>query len=69
MDNKEKTEAQLMGRKIFNWVAGLAILLGLWWIGGYLLYINPDTTNFADLCHMCNAGCHQGDFNGCEITR
>lgn len=38
----------LMGRRIFNWVAGLAILLGLWWIGGYLLYINPDTTNFAD---------------------
>lgn len=36
------------GRRMFNWVAGLAILLALWWIGGYLLYINPDTTNFAD---------------------
>jgi len=48
MAKKEKTELQVMGRKIFNWVAGLAILLGLWWIGGYLLYINPDTTNFAD---------------------
>ncbi|TNF99803.1 MAG: ABC transporter permease [Gammaproteobacteria bacterium] len=39
---------QVMGRKLFNWAAGLAILLALWWIGGYLLYINPDTTNFAD---------------------
>ena len=35
-------------RRLTNWVAGLAILLALWWIGGYLLYINPDTTNFAD---------------------
>lgn len=33
---------------VFNWFAGLAILFTLWWIGGYLLYINPDTTNFAD---------------------
>jgi len=36
------------GRRVFNWVAGLAILFSLWWLGGYLLYINPDTTNFAD---------------------
>ena len=36
------------GRRLFNWVAGLTILFVLWWIGGYLLYINPDTTNFAD---------------------
>ena len=36
------------GRRVFNWVAGLAILFALWWLGGYLLYINPDTTNFAD---------------------
>lgn len=36
------------GRRMFNWVAGLGILFVLWWIGGYLLYINPDTTNFAD---------------------
>ena len=36
------------GKQIFNWFAGLAILLALWWLGGYLLYINPDTTNFAD---------------------
>lgn len=36
------------GRKAFNWVAGLAILFLLWWIGGYMLYLNPDTTHFAD---------------------
>lgn len=36
------------GKRFFNWFAGLAILFTLWWIGGYLLYINPDTTNFAD---------------------
>src|SRR5210317_361342 len=36
------------GKRLFNWFAGLAILFTLWWIGGYLLYINPDTTNFAD---------------------
>lgn len=36
------------GKRLFNWVAGLSILLALWWLGGYLLYINPDTTNFAD---------------------
>ena len=48
MGSKEKSNAYLMGRRVFNWVAGLAILLGFWWIGGYLLYINPDTTNFAD---------------------
>ncbi len=36
------------GRKLFNWFAGLAILFAFWWLGGYLLYINPDTTNFAD---------------------
>jgi NitT/TauT family transport system permease protein len=38
----------VMGRRVFNWAAGLAILLALWWLGGYMLYINPDTTNFAD---------------------
>ncbi len=36
------------GRGIFNWFLGLFILFSLWWLGGYLLYINPDTTNFAD---------------------
>ena len=36
------------GKQLFNWFAGLAILFTLWWLGGYLLYINPDTTNFAD---------------------
>ncbi|GMR08567.1 MAG: ABC transporter permease [Gammaproteobacteria bacterium] len=36
-----------LGRRAFNWLAGLAILLAFWWLGGYLIYINPDTTNFA----------------------
>ena len=36
------------GKRFFNWAAGLGILFSLWWLGGYLLYINPDTTNFAD---------------------
>ncbi len=39
---------QRKGRGIFNWFLGLFILFSLWWLGGYLLYINPDTTNFAD---------------------
>ncbi len=45
---KEITKLGKSRRKAFNWTAGLLILLALWWIGGYLLYINPDTTNFAD---------------------
>ncbi|MCK5335819.1 MAG: ABC transporter permease, partial [Gammaproteobacteria bacterium] len=36
------------GRSLFNWFLGLFILFCFWWLGGYLLYINPDTTNFAD---------------------
>jgi NitT/TauT family transport system permease protein len=39
---------KIVTHPIFNWVAGLLILWMLWWIGGYLLYINPDTANFAD---------------------
>ncbi len=37
-----------MGKSLFNWCAGLAILFVLWWFGGYLIEINPDTTNFKD---------------------
>ncbi len=40
--------AKSMGRSLFNWAAGLAILFVLWWIGGYLIEINPNTTNFKD---------------------
>lgn len=40
--------AKSMGKSLFNWVAGLAILFVLWWFGGYLIEINPDTTNFKD---------------------
>ncbi|MCP4090291.1 MAG: ABC transporter permease [Gammaproteobacteria bacterium] len=37
-----------LGRPIFNWFAGLAILFALWWLGGFYLESNPDTANFAD---------------------
>jgi len=39
---------KMKGRSFGNWFFGLFILFCLWWLGGYLLYINPDTTNFAD---------------------
>jgi NitT/TauT family transport system permease protein len=35
------------GRRLKNGVIGLAILLTLWWLGGYLIYLNPKTTHFA----------------------
>lgn len=38
----------IIRRSLFNFVLGLIILLALWWLGGYLIYINPDTTHFAD---------------------
>ena len=47
-DLQMKSRLQATGRRMFNWVAGLAILFALWWLGGYLIYINPNTTNFAD---------------------
>jgi NitT/TauT family transport system permease protein len=34
-------------RRLFYGVLGLAILLGLWWLGGFLLYLNPSTRTFA----------------------
>ena len=37
-----------LGLRLFNWVAGLTILFLLWWLGGYLIYLNPDTTHFSD---------------------
>lgn len=40
--------AKTVGKSLFNWFAGLAILFVLWWIGGYLIEINPNTTNFKD---------------------
>jgi NitT/TauT family transport system permease protein len=47
MDHNEGN-VKLLGRPLFNWAAGLAILFSLWWLGGYMLSINPDTENFAD---------------------
>ena len=41
-------KAKSLGKSLFNWAAGLAILFVLWWFGGYLIEINPDTTNFSD---------------------
>ena len=40
--------AKSMGKSLFNWAAGLGILFVFWWFGGYLIEINPDTTNFKD---------------------
>ncbi len=45
---QNSTVAKSMGKSLFNWVAGLAILFVLWWLGGYMIYINPNTTNFSD---------------------
>lgn len=36
------------GRGLTNFVGGLLILLVLWWIGGYLLSINPKTASFSE---------------------
>lgn len=40
--------ARDFGRGFFNWFAGLFILFCLWWLGGYWIEINPNTTNFKD---------------------
>ncbi len=46
----ESAQARLKaaGRSLFNWAAGLAILLAFWWLGGYLISINPDLSTFSD---------------------
>lgn len=36
-----------VGRRLFNFFAGIAILFALWGLGGYLLSINPTTQNFS----------------------
>jgi len=46
-ENATTSAAKSLGRSLFNWVAGLAILFCLWWIGGYFIFTNPDTTHFA----------------------
>ncbi len=37
-----------LGRRTFNWFAGLGILFSLWWFGAYLIRANPATRHFAD---------------------
>ncbi len=46
--NPEESLAKSFGTGLFYWAAGLFILFVLWWIGGYLIEINPNTTNFKD---------------------
>lgn len=46
--NPEESIAKSFGTSLFYWAAGLFILFVLWWIGGYLIEINPNTTNFKD---------------------
>lgn len=43
-----ESHAKNFGVGLFYWVAGLFVLFVLWWIGGYLIEINPNTTNFKD---------------------
>ena len=43
-----KARLNAFSKQAFNFVAGLLILFALWWFGGYLIYINPATTNFSD---------------------
>lgn len=45
---QSRKKAKSLGKSLFNWAAGLAILFVLWWFGGYLIYLNPETTNFSD---------------------
>ncbi len=46
--NPQQSLAKSFGTSLFYWAAGLFILFVLWWIGGYLIEINPNTTNFKD---------------------
>lgn len=39
---------KVISRCFGYWILGLLILLAFWWLGGYMLLINPDTTTFAD---------------------
>ncbi len=40
--------AHTSGRKVFNFVAGLAILVALWWLGIWLITRNPALAHFGD---------------------
>lgn len=44
-----RTVIQSRLRRVIFPVTGVAVLLGLWWIGGQMLYINPATRSFAGL--------------------
>ena len=46
--HQQQSFAKSFGTSLFYWAAGLFILFVLWWIGGYLIEINPNTTNFKD---------------------
>ena len=48
LPNQEGSYAKNFGVGLFYWFAGLFVLFVLWWIGGYLIEINPNTTNFKD---------------------
>ncbi len=45
--SKTSRAAEAAARGILNFSAGLAILAVLWWIGGYLIAMNPKTQSFA----------------------
>jgi NitT/TauT family transport system permease protein len=48
LPNQGDSHAKNFGVALFYWFAGLFVLFVLWWIGGYLIEINPNTTNFKD---------------------
>lgn len=39
---------RLLVRRLGYPLAGIAIMVALWWLGGYLIASNPDTESFAD---------------------
>lgn len=47
-DSRSSRALRTSRRGLTNFFGGLAILFTLWWIGGYLISINPTTASFAD---------------------
>ena len=46
-DSRSTRMMKSSGKGLSNFFGGLAIFGAVWWLGGYLLSINPETTHFA----------------------